>query len=90
VILTLAQGQRCLGTFTAMSPIPSFAWRGRCWLRPAIPRNSSKLAAGEMCTVPANRPHHVSGKGGGRCMFALLQGVGRFDFNLIGPSDLDD
>jgi quercetin dioxygenase-like cupin family protein len=54
------------------------------------PTELFELAAREMCTVPANRPHHVSGKGGGRCMFALLQGVGRFDFNLIGPSDLDD
>lgn len=48
------------------------------------PRERVELAAGERCAVPAKRAHRVSGKDGGRCKFAILQGVGRYDFNLIG------
>jgi hypothetical protein len=43
--------------------------------------------AGGMCTVPAGRPHRVSGKGGGRCKFGVLQGVGAYDFRSLGSPD---
>ena len=39
------------------------------------------LSPGEMETGPARRAHRVSGKDGGPCRFALLQGVGTYDFN---------
>jgi len=34
--------------------------------------------------VPPKRAHRVAGKDGGRCKFAILQGVGTYDFNPVG------
>ena len=48
------------------------------------PRERFELAAGERCAVPAKRAHRVSGKDGGPCKFAILQGVGAYDFNPVG------
>ncbi len=49
-----------------------------------------ELSAGEMGSVPARRAHRVSGKDGGPCKFALLQGVGTYDFNVADPSSIED
>ncbi len=48
------------------------------------PRERIELTAGERCTVPVRRAHRVSGRNGGRCKFAILQGIGRYDFNPVG------
>ena len=48
------------------------------------PRETIELAAGQRCTVPPRRAHHVSGKAGGPCKFAILQGIGRYDFHPVG------
>ena len=48
------------------------------------PREAIELNAGERCTVPVRRAHRVSGKGGGPCKFAILQGIGTYDFNPVG------
>lgn len=48
-----------------------------------------ELSAGEMGTVPARRAHGVSGRDGGPCKFASLQGVGTYDFNVADPSSED-
>ena len=42
------------------------------------------LATGEHCTVPPNTPHEVSSQDTQGCKFALVQGVGAHDFNLVG------
>jgi quercetin dioxygenase-like cupin family protein len=45
-----------------------------------------ELSPGEMASVPARRAHRVTGKDGGPCKFALLQGVGTYDFNVGEPT----
>jgi hypothetical protein len=37
-----------------------------------------------MHAVPAKRAHRVTGKDGGRCRFAILQGIGTYDFQPVG------
>lgn len=44
------------------------------------PDDSHELNAGERLTVPAGCPHRVSAKDNGRCQFAIVQGVGEYDF----------
>jgi mannose-6-phosphate isomerase-like protein (cupin superfamily) len=48
------------------------------------PRESVELAPGQMHAVPAKRAHRVTGKGGERCRFAILQGIGTYDFQPVG------
>lgn len=43
-------------------------------------RTTTELAAGESHAVPPRTAHFVSGKDGGRCKFAVVQGVGTYDF----------
>ena len=88
VILTLAEGQEVPWHFHSDVTDTFFCMQGPMLVETRDPREHFDLAAGEMCMVPAQRPHRVSGKDGGRCKFALLQGVGRYDVNLIDPSDL--
>jgi mannose-6-phosphate isomerase-like protein (cupin superfamily) len=47
------------------------------------PRERFELRPGQTCRVPPKRAHHVSGKDGLRCKVAILQGVGRYDFNPV-------
>ncbi|MGI9336044.1 MAG: cupin domain-containing protein [Gammaproteobacteria bacterium] len=44
------------------------------------PDTSVELEAGDRASVPAGQPHFVSPKEGGRCKFAIVQGVGEYDF----------
>ena len=48
------------------------------------PKERFELIPGGTCLVPAKRAHRVSGKDGGRCKFAILQGVGIYDYNAVG------
>jgi len=54
------------------------------------PRQRFELAAGQTCRVPPKQAHHVSGKDGGYCKVAILQGVGRYDFNPLPQNPLID
>jgi hypothetical protein len=47
------------------------------------PREVVELAPGQMHAVPSKRAHRVTGKDGGRCRFAILQGVGTYDFQPV-------
>ncbi len=38
------------------------------------------LGAGDTLSVPPGTPHRVAGKGGGRCRFLIVQGVGAYDY----------
>jgi hypothetical protein len=48
------------------------------------PREEVELAPGQMHAVPEKRAHRVTGKDGGRCRFAILQGIGTYDFQPVG------
>ncbi len=48
------------------------------------PRARFEIGPGERCTVPAKCAHQVSSQDGKGSSFALLQGIGAYDFNRIG------
>ena len=48
------------------------------------PDHTATLRAGEMFQVPVRRVHRVVNRGEGTCRFALVQGLGAYDFN---PAD---
>jgi hypothetical protein len=50
------------------------------------PKERFELLPGGTCAVPAKRAHRVTPREGGRCRFAILQGVGTYDFNPVGGS----
>ncbi len=51
------------------------------------PAEIARLAPGEMFNVPTGRAHRVFNLGNGVCRFALVQGIGAYDFNLITNQD---
>ena len=48
------------------------------------PTTETVMQPGQMHAVPARCAHRVTGQGGGRAKFAILQGVGTYDFMPIG------
>ncbi len=44
------------------------------------PDEEHHLEAGDHCAVPPKMPHRVFGKNDGPCRFAIVQGVGTYDF----------
>lgn len=51
------------------------------------PDESFELYPGETLSVPARRPHHVSNAGPRSATFLILQGIGKYDYVEIPPSD---
>ncbi len=47
------------------------------------PDESFPLIPGEMADVPAGRVHRVVCSGSAACRFALVQGIGAYDFNRV-------
>lgn len=84
VVLTLAPGQEVPWHWHSNVVDNVICLEGPMVVETRAPRERFELRAGERCAVPAKRAHRVSGKEGGRCKFAIVQGVGRYDFNLIG------
>lgn len=48
------------------------------------PRARYRLAPGEECMVPARTAHIVRNLGPGEARFMVIQGVGKYDLNLVG------
>jgi len=63
-----------------------FGMEGVTVVETRAPAARFEIGPGQTTVVPAKRAHHVSGKDGGRCKFAVLQGVGTYDFNLVGQT----
>jgi quercetin dioxygenase-like cupin family protein len=84
VVLTLAPGQEVPWHWHSNVVDHFICLEGPMVVETRAPRETFELMAGQRCAVPARRAHHVSGKGGGACKFALLQGIGRYDFNPVG------
>lgn len=84
VVLTLTAGQEVPWHWHSHVSDHFICLEGPMVVETRAPREVFELAAGERCTVPARRAHHVSGKAGGRCKFAVLQGIGTYDFNPVG------
>jgi quercetin dioxygenase-like cupin family protein len=87
VLLTLAEGQEVPWHMHSAVTDTFFCVEGPMVVETRDPMEQYALVAGGMCAVPAGRPHRVSGKGGGRCRFGVLQGVGAYDFKPLGRTD---
>ena len=84
VVLTLAAGQEVPWHWHSNVSDHMICLEGPMVVEMRAPRERIELTAGERCTVPVRRAHRVSGRDSGRCKFAILQGVGRYDFNPVG------
>ena len=84
VVLTLAPGQEIPWHWHSAVTDHTICLEGPMVVETRAPRERFELLPGGRCTVPARRAHRVSGKDGGACKFALLQGVGTYDFNPAG------
>lgn len=56
---------------------------GKTIVETRAPRDRFELAPGERCNVGPLTAHSVHG-GGEPCKFMIIQGVGSYDFNLVG------
>jgi quercetin dioxygenase-like cupin family protein len=83
-VLTLARGQEVPWHWHSEVADHVICLEGPMVLETRAPHERFELAPGERCTVPARRAHRVGGKDGGPCKFALLQGIGTYDFNPVG------
>lgn len=84
VMLTLAKGQEVPWHWHSNVTDRFFCMRGPMVVETRAPREIFELNAGDTCAVPAKRAHRVAGKNEGPCKFALLQGIGSYDFNPVG------
>ncbi len=79
-ILTLAAGQ-CVPWHNHSEIIDTFVcMEGPMVVQTQGGRTKKELAPGERYDVPQRTAHYVSGKGGGRCRFMIVQGVGVYDY----------
>jgi quercetin dioxygenase-like cupin family protein len=83
-VLTLATGQEVPWHWHTRVSDQILCIEGPMVVETRAPSARFELKPGENCSVPAKRAHRVSGKNGGRCRFAILQGVGGYDFNPVG------
>ncbi|WP_135465966.1 cupin domain-containing protein [Crenalkalicoccus roseus] len=83
-ILTLAAGQEVPWHWHSEVTDTFWCMEGPMVIEMRAPQEAVELQPGQMHAVPPRRAHRVSGKGGGRCRFALLQGVGPYDFRPVG------
>lgn len=83
-ILTLAAGQEVPWHWHTEVTDTFWCMEGPMVIETRAPRDAVELQPGQMYAVPAKRAHRVSGKDGGRCRFAILQGVGTYDFQPVG------
>lgn len=61
-----------------------FCLEGPMTIETRDPDTTVELQAGGRASVPAGQPHFVSPMDGGRCKFAIVQGVGKYDYVPVG------
>ncbi len=86
VVFTLADGQFVPWHIHTEITDTFFCLEGSMIVEHRGERESAELAIGESYVVPPGVPHRVSGKDGQRCRFAIVQGIGTYDFV---PVDVD-
>ncbi len=83
-ILTLAAGQEVPWHWHTEVTDTFFCMEGPMVVETRAPTETTVLQPGQMYAVPARRAHRVTGQDGGRARFAILQGVGSYDFMPVG------
>ncbi|MSO80162.1 MAG: cupin domain-containing protein [Alphaproteobacteria bacterium] len=56
---------------------------GRMWAETRAPESVTDLAPGGMANVRARRPHSIRNVGAAAAAFALVHGVGAYDFHAL-------
>jgi quercetin dioxygenase-like cupin family protein len=80
VVLTLAPGQAVPLHYHSEITDTFLCLEGPMVVATQGGRTKTELAAGESHAVPPRTAHHVSGRDGGRCKFAIVQGIGTYDY----------
>ena len=83
LILTLAPGQEVPWHFHSEVTDTFFCMDGPMVIHTKEPAEQTQLIAGQSHAIPAGKAHRVTGLEGGRCKFAILQGIGKYDFRPI-------
>lgn len=83
-ILTLDAGQEVPWHWHTEVTDTFWCMEGPMVIETRAPASVTELVPGQMHAVPPRRAHRVSGKDGGPCRFAILQGVGTYDFMPVG------
>ena len=83
-VLTLAAGQEVPWHWHTEVTDTFFCMEGPMVVETRAPASTTVLHPGQMHAVPARCAHRVTGQGGGRAKFAILQGVGSYDFMPVG------
>ena len=79
-ILTIAEGQCVPWHHHTVITDTFFCLEGPMVVRTRNPDAEIILYPGDSFEVPPGMPHIVSGQDDGRCRFAIVQGVGAYDF----------
>ena len=77
---TLATGQEVPWHYHSRISDTFFCLEGTLSVETRAPGPHHVLGTGESCTVPPMTPHRVTGHGGSRVRFLIVQGVGAYDF----------
>lgn len=89
VVLTLAPGQFVPWHYHSEITDTFFCLEGPMVIEIQGGRTQTELAPGETHAIPPRKAHRVSGKDGGACKFAIVQGPGSYDFVPVGD-ELDN
>ena len=83
-VLTLDAGQDVPWHWHSEVTDTFICMEGPMVIETRAPHSVTELAPGQMHAVPAKTAHRVTGKDMGPCRFAILQGVGVYDFQAVG------
>lgn len=83
-ILTLDAGQEVPWHWHSEVTDTFFCMEGPMVIETRAPGTVTELQPGQMYAVSPRTAHRVTGKEMGPCRFAILQGVGIYDFQKVG------
>ena len=79
-VLTIGPGQCVPWHHHSVVTDTFFCLEGPMWVQMRDPEHAVRLDAGGRTAVEPGRPHRVVGVDDGRCRFAIVQGVGDYDY----------
>ena len=82
-IMTLKSGQATAWHYHAEIADRMFCLDGPVAVEYRDPDARQELANGQYCDVAAKRVHRVVNPASGEARYLLVQGVGRYDFNVV-------
>ena len=81
---TLGSGETVPWHWHSEAPETVFCMEGPIVVEMRAPSERIELTPGQLYRVPAKRAHRILAKDGGGAKFALLHGVGAYDFRPVG------